>query len=192
MSTQRRAQDALLARAEEWQRQGDFILFDAGEAIVRDSGLVLPRLRPFDLIDGMDQVAFADFIAFNAGRIAVETAGGGWPNPVKFDLSTNAVSDFAATTAYASRAPITGTGYLQASQAAPTPTAATLGNMEFSEIPWATGAATDWDSPKSIVASNGSSYLVCAWNLVAGGTARDMSQANTTLNVTPTFAPTNP
>lgn len=172
--------------------KGDFILFDVGEAIVRDSGLVVPRFRPYESIDGLDELAFADFLAFNAGRIAAETAGGGWANPTKFDLSTNAVSDFAATTAYASRAPITGTSYAQASQAAPTPTAATLGQMAFTQLSWSTGADTNWTNPKTIVTSNGSTWLMCAWNLVAGGAARDMSQANTTLNVTPTYAPTNP
>lgn len=188
----RRVRDLLLAKADRWQSEGDFILFDVGEAIVRDSGLIVSRFKPFDSLDGLDQLAFADFLGFNGGRIAAETAGGGWANPTKFDLSTTDVATFTAATAYAGRTPITGTGYAQGSQAAPTPTAATLGKMEFTQLSWATGSATDWTNPKTIVASNGSSWLMCAWNLVAGGAARDMSQANTTLNVTPTYLPTNP
>jgi hypothetical protein len=31
-------------------------------------------------------------------------------------------------------------------------------------------------------------HAICAWNLVTGGTARDMSAANTTEQVTPTYS----
>lgn len=129
----------------------------------------------------------AEFVAFNEGMQLVSDTG--WPSSVKFDLSTKAVADFAATDAYAARAPITGTGYAQASQSEPA--ADQLGRKVFTQISWDNGSATDWQNPKSIVASDGSK-IICAWNLVAGGSARDMSQAHTTVAVTPTFAPTNP
>ena len=129
----------------------------------------------------------ADFIAFNEGRQLVEDTG--WPATVKFDLSTKAVSALSATDTYATRGVITGTGYTQGSQAEPA--ASGLGMKAFSQMSWATGAATNWQNPCSIIASDGAK-IICAWNLVSGGTARDMSQANTTLNVTPTYAPTNP
>ena len=129
----------------------------------------------------------ADFIAFNEGMEVVNDTG--WPDPVKFDLSSKAVSDFAASDAYAARAPITGTAYAQGSQAEPAATG--LGVKAFTALSWDTGTATDWTNPKSIVASTGSK-IICAWNLIAGGAARDMSQAHTVLSITPTFTPTNP
>jgi hypothetical protein len=130
----------------------------------------------------------ADFIAFNEGRCVVEDTG--WPATVTFDLSTKAVSAFTAADTYATRAPITGTGYAAKTQAEPAATG--LGSKVFATaLQWLTGAATNWTNPCTIVASDGTK-IICAWNLVAGGAARDMSQANTTLNVTPTYAPTNP
>jgi len=173
----------------------DLVLFAAGRELAeraliqRDSGLYVSRFRPIDLFDSADQLAFADFIGFNAGRIIVEDTG--WPASLKFDLSTKAVSAFAATDAYAARAPITGTGYAQATQAEPASTTATLGQKAFTVISWATGSATDWTNPSTIVVSDGTS-LYCAWNLVPGGAAQVMSAANTTINVTPTYLPTNP
>ena len=129
----------------------------------------------------------ADFIAFNEGRQLVEDSG--WPATVKFDLSTKAVSAFTAADTYATRGAITGTGYVQGSQAEPAATG--LGSKVFTLMAFATGAAVNWQNPASIVASDGTK-IICAWNLVPGGATRDMSQANTTLNVTPTYAPTNP
>jgi hypothetical protein len=128
-----------------------------------------------------------DFIAFNEGRQMVEDTG--WPTSLKQDLSTKDCATFVATDTYATRAAITGTGYAQASETEPAATG--LGSKVFTQESWSTGAAVDWQSPKSIVVSDGTK-IICAWNLVAGGAARDMSQANTTLNVTPTYAPTNP
>jgi hypothetical protein len=113
----------------------------------------------------------------------------GWPASLKFDLSTKAVSAFTAADTYATRAAITGTGYAQASGTEPASTA--LGRKDFAQIPWATGAATNWQNPCTVVVSDGVK-IICAWNLVPGGAARDMSQANTTLNVTPSYVPTNP
>jgi len=129
----------------------------------------------------------ADFIAFNEGRQVVEA--GGWPATVTFDLSSTPVSGFTAATVYSGRTPITGTGYAAKTQAKPTSTG--LGQMQFTALQWQTLANTNWTNPCSIVASDGAK-IICAWNLVAGGAARDMSQANTTLNVTPNYQPTNP
>ena len=129
----------------------------------------------------------ADFIAFQEGRNLVED--GGWPPTITLDLSTKAVSAFLATDTYASRAAISGTGYTQKTQTEPAATG--LGSKAIPQCQWLTGASTNWTNPCTIVASDGTK-IICAWNLVAGGAARDMSQANTTLNVTPTYAPTNP
>jgi hypothetical protein len=173
----------------------EVLLFDKGldlyerHCYQRDSGLIVSRFRPFDTLDMHDQLAFADFLGFNAGRIIAENSG--WPASSKFDLSTRPISACAATDAYAARAPITGTGYAQATQATPTATAGTLGQKAFTVLSWATGAAVDWTNPCSIVCSDGSS-LIAAWNLVPGGAAQVMSAANTTINVTPTYLPTNP
>ena len=130
----------------------------------------------------------ADFIGFNEGRCVVEDVG--WPATVSFDLSTKAVSGFTAADTYATRAAITGTGYAAKTQAQPVPSG--LGGLAFSPaLSWANGAAANWQNPCTIVAHDGSK-IICAWNLVAGGAARDMSSPNTTLNVTPTYLPTNP
>lgn len=130
----------------------------------------------------------ADFIAFNEGRQLVED--GGWPTTCTFDLSTGVIgSTLVATTVYSGRLPITGTGYTQKTQTEPSATG--LGSKAFPQSQWLTGAATNWTNPTTIIVSDGTK-IICAWNLVAGGAARDMSQANTTLNVTPTYAPTNP
>ena len=129
----------------------------------------------------------ADFIAFNEGLQVVSDTG--FPATVYFDLSTKAVSAFVAGDAYTGRAPITGTGYTAMSGAEPASTA--LGGKSFTQVTWATSSATDWSSPSTIVCSTGTK-IICAWNLVTGGATRDMSQANTTLAVTPTYLPTNP
>lgn len=129
----------------------------------------------------------ADFIAFNEGRQLIEDAG--WPATVRFDLSSKTVAGFTPADTYASRGVITGTGYAQQSQAEPA--ASGLGSKAFAQMSWANGAASDWQSPASIVASDGTKIL-CAWNLVPGGAARDMSQPGTVLNVTPTYVPSNP
>lgn len=129
------------------------------------------------------------FIGFNQGRIRIETAGGGWPSTTNFDLSTKNVATFtAADTQAGGYAVITGTGYATTTQSTPTPTG--LGSIAFSALSWANGSATDWTAPKSIVArDNSGSKLLGAWD-INGGSTIDMSVANTTLNVTPTYLPT--
>ena len=183
----------------------DFIIFDEGaEVLLRDRRLgsrILRDLAPSKLLGAIwDGSVYehrgillprlfggADFIGFNEGRCLVEDTG--WPATVTFDLSTNAVANFTAATIYSGRAPITGTSYTAKTQAEPA--ASGLGGKSFTVLSWATGSDTNWTNPKTIVASDGTK-IICAWNLVAGGAARDMSQANTTLNVTPTYLPTNP
>lgn len=140
----------------------------------------------------------ADFIAFNEGRQLVEDTG--WPATVSFHLSTRSVGGVGGSTAFAATdtavggfGVLTGTGYTIKTQAEPA--ASGLGRKLFSQLSWTTGAATDWSAvTRSIVAfdDNTTDKLICAWNLVAGGAARDLSQANTTLNVTPDYNPTNP
>jgi len=136
----------------------------------------------------------ADFIAFNEGRQEVETQG--WPATVSFDLSTTQLSSFTAATTFAGGygklTSGTSTGYALKTSARPTATG--LGVEAFTLMSWSTGAATNWPTTVyTIVAFNATtSKIICAWNLVIGGAARDMSAASTTLNVTPTYDPTNP
>lgn len=127
----------------------------------------------------------ADFISFDEGQKLLGTSG--LPATVTFDLSTKSVgatSPFAETDAYAARGAITGTGYAAATQSRPTGTG---GTFSFTQLSWTSGTATDWPATvRSCVASNGGT-IICAWNLQAGGGARDMSAANTTENFTPTL-----
>lgn len=108
----------------------------------------------------------------------------------KFDLSTKSVgatNPFVVADNYASRSAETGTGYQQQSKTRNTP-ASRSATMDTA-VQFATGVNTGWSATeRSIVLSNGSVFI-CAWNLQAGGTARDMSQANTTETVTVTFGP---
>ena len=79
-------------------------------------------------------------------------------------------------------------GYTRASQAAPVPVA---GVASFTQMTWQTGAATDWPANAASIilvsSQDNSGKLICAWNLIASGAARDMSQPNTTEQVTPTL-----
>lgn len=133
----------------------------------------------------------ADFISFNEGR--KEVANNGLPATCYFFLSTkdcdtHVVGD---TLVGAAMGEITGTGYARQSEAEPTASAANPSAVAFSQQTWATGAATDWPaSVKSVVlatTSDNTGKAICAWNLVTGGTARDMSAASTTENFTPTL-----
>lgn len=149
-----------------------------------------------DLAPVTDRTFAAEFIGFNEGRIQVEDSG--WPATCTFELSTRNVGGGAGGTAFAATDThaggyglLTGTGYSSKTEAEPGATG--LGRKSFAVKTWANGAAVDWGNPRSIVCRDaGTSKLLCAWNLVAGGAARDMSQANTTLNVTPDYLPTNP
>lgn len=140
----------------------------------------------------------ADFIGFNEGRQLVED--GGWPATVSFHLSTRSVGGAGGSTAFTAGdthaggfGVATGTGYTAKTQSEPAATG--LGRKLFTQLSWTTGAATDWpNNVRSIIAWSDSTtdLLICAWNLIAGGAVRDLSQANTTLNVTPDYNPTNP
>lgn len=129
----------------------------------------------------------ADFIAFNQGK--TELASNGLPATCYFLLSTKDCNTHAAGDTLAGGVgEITGTGYTRQSQAEPTPAS---GVVSFSQMTWATGAAVNWPaSVKSVVlvtTSDNSGKAICAWNLQAGGAARDLSGANTTEKVTPTL-----
>ena len=86
---------------------------------------------------------------------------------------------------------ITGTGYARQSEAEPTASSANPSVVSFAQKTWSTSTATDWPaSVKSCVlatTSDNTGKAICAWNLVAGGTARAMNAANTTENFTPTL-----
>jgi hypothetical protein len=131
----------------------------------------------------------ADFIAFNEGK--TELASNGLPTTCYFLLSTKGVDAGTAHTATetltaADLGEITGTGYVRKSQAEPAPAS---GVVAFTPVTWNTSSATNWPAGvRSIVLATGpaaSGKAICAWNLQVGGTARDMSAANTTENVVP-------
>lgn len=129
----------------------------------------------------------ADFLAFNEGK--ADLINSGLPSTCTFDLSSKPCSGtgaHAASDTYAGGyGVISGTGYAAQTQSEPTSTA---GTVSFSQMTWSTGSATDWPaSVKSVVLRNGTSKLIAAWNLVTGGTARDLSAANTAELVTPSL-----
>lgn len=126
----------------------------------------------------------ADFLATNEGK--TELMNNGLPATCTFNLSTKTVEEVGASATYGGGfAVATGTGYSAKTEAEPT---AVSGKVEFAKKTWETGAATDWPSGvKSVWLSNGTSKLICGWNLQTGGTARDLSKANTTENATPTL-----
>lgn len=134
----------------------------------------------------------ADFLMFTEGKN--ELLNNGLPATCYFALSTKSVDGTSAHTAGetltgATFGEITGTGAARQSQAEPT---ASGGVVSFSQMSWATGAATDWPSAvRSVVLMTGpagTGKLICAWNLITGGTARDLSAASTTEQVTPTLS----
>ena len=147
----------------------------------------------------------ADFIASNEGRAELWTIIKGGSDTsltnsyfalsVK-DTATLLVTDTLATQGIGEVQNTTvSTGYTRQSQAPPAPTSSNPTSVAFSQMSWTTGANTDWPSfCKSVVLCTVSSYStsgglsakwICAWNLQAGGGARNMAQANTTEQFTP-------
>lgn len=131
----------------------------------------------------------ADTLLFTEGWNYLMTHGNGLPTTCYFLLSTDACASLtAASTLAGGVGEITGTGYARQSEAAPTPSA---GSVSFSQLTWSTGSATNWPAAvKSCIlvsSADNTGKAIFAWNLVAGGTARDMSAASTTENFTPTL-----
>lgn len=141
-----------------------------------------------------------DFIRFDEGANYILTTGQGQPSTVFFLLSTKSCNgaggsgQFTHTDTLSGTGvgEITGTGYARQSQAAATPA---TGGVSYAQMTWSTGAATDWSSAvRSVVAttsSNNTGKAICAWNLIAGGAARDLSQASTTEQFTPSITTTD-
>lgn len=130
-----------------------------------------------------------DFTMFNEGKNRLGTSG--LPATCYFLLSSQQITTGgleATDTLAGGVGEITGTGYARQSQARPTPT---NGAFAFSQMSWATGAATDW--PASVVSivlvttADNTGTAICAWHLQTGGTARALNQANVTELVTPTY-----
>jgi hypothetical protein len=133
----------------------------------------------------------ADFLMFTEGRS--ELVNSGLPATCYFILSTKSVDGTSAhtageTLAGATLGEATGTGYARQTESEPT---AASGVVSFAQKTWSTSSNTDWPSAvRSVVLATGASTTgkaICAWNLQSGGAARDMSQANTTENFTPTL-----
>jgi hypothetical protein len=124
----------------------------------------------------------ADFIMFNEGK--AELQNNGLPSTCRFDLSTKTVEELGAATTFAGGfAKVTGTGYSEKTQAEP---ASAAGVVSFAKLTWETGSATDWPAAVKSVVLRSENKVICAWNLVAGGAARDMSKKGTIENFTPT------
>lgn len=128
-----------------------------------------------------------DFLSFNEGRAQINSAG--LPATCTFALSTKDCATHVVGDVYSSFGEITGTGYARQTEARPTPSSANPTVVSFAAKTFATSAATDWPaSVKScVLVDAGNLKLICAWNLVAGGTARAMNAANTTESFTPTL-----
>lgn len=134
----------------------------------------------------------SDFVSFNEGRKYLATTGQGLPSTCYFLLSTSAVSALpASSTLGGGVGEITGTGYARQSQSAPTPTSASPSVVAFSQMQWATGSATNWPNNVAsvvlVTSADNSGHAICAWNLQTGGATRDLSQASTTEQFTPTL-----
>jgi hypothetical protein len=139
----------------------------------------------------------ADFLIFDQG--ANELLDNGYPSTVYLALSTKKVGTQlggehqVGDTLAGGFGEITGTGYTRKSQAEP---AAAGRAKALAQAVWATGAAVDWPAAvRSVVAmtsSDASGKLLWAMNLIAGGAARDLSQANTTEQATPTHTLASP
>jgi hypothetical protein len=132
----------------------------------------------------------ADFISFNEGR--KELFNNGLPATCYFLLSTkDCATHVVGDTLGGGVGEITGTGYARQSEAEPAASLANPSAVAFAQKTWSTGANTNWPaSVKSCVLAttvDNTGKAICAWNLVAGGAARDMSAANTTENFTPTL-----
>lgn len=136
-----------------------------------------------------------DFLAYNEGSQYLLTHGDGLPTTCYFLLSTRSCNGAGGSaqhlvpdTLAGGVGEITGTGYARQSQAAPTPSGSTT---TFTQMTWSTTTHTDWpNNVRSVVlvtTSDNSGKAVCAWNLQPGGGPRDLSQANTTENFTPTL-----
>ena len=128
-----------------------------------------------------------DFITFNEGADYVLASG--MPATCHFLLSTDNIAAFSPTNTLAGGVgEITGTGYGRQSQALPTPVG---GDITWAASTWNTGSATDWPSAvRSMVlatTADNSGKAICAWNLIPGGGARNLSTASTTESVTPTL-----
>lgn len=128
-----------------------------------------------------------DFLSFNEGRALL--ANSGLPSTCTFALSTKDCGTHVVTDVYASFGEITGTGYARQTESEPTASSANPSAVVFAAKTFATSAATDWPaSVKScVLVDAGNTKLICAWNLVTGGTARAMNAANTTESFTPTL-----
>jgi len=126
----------------------------------------------------------ADFISFDEGK--TDLVNNGLPATCTFDLSTKTVDELGKEATYAGGYGVaTGTGYEAKTEAEPT---ASKGKVSFAKKTWETKEATDWPaSVKSVVMRNAKTNLICAWNIIPGGTGRAMNAANTTENLTLTL-----
>ena len=130
-----------------------------------------------------------DSIQFNEG-LAYLTANG-LPATCRFLLSTKAVSAFAVTDtlAGAGSGEISGTGYARQSEARPVPVGETI---TFTQLIFDNLGASNWPNNIAswvlVTSADNSGKMLCAANLVAGGTVRDLSVPFTQEKVIPIIA----
>lgn len=121
------------------------------------------------------------FLAINEGLNKLGEAG--LPATWTLDLSTKTTAEIGATATYAGGYGVaTGTGYAAQTQTRPSPSS---GVFTGTQNTWETTTHTDWPSGvKSVVLRNGTTNLVCAWDLES---SRAMNAKETKLKFTPTL-----
>lgn len=121
------------------------------------------------------------FIAPNEGLNKLGEQG--LPATVTFNISTKTATEIGQTGTYSGGfGKATGTGYAAKTQARPTPS---NGVFAFTALEWKTESNSDWpEAAKSIVASNGTEYIICIWDLAS---TRNLKATNTNLKVTTTL-----
>jgi hypothetical protein len=122
----------------------------------------------------------SDFVMFLPGADYVYNHG--IPTTCTFGLSTKSVRDH--DRGGDDLAEITGTGYGRQEQSAPTSLG---GAVTFGESLFETRDASDWPKDVRSVILFAGDTPVCAWNLVAGGAPRDLSQVYTVERVAPSL-----
>lgn len=122
----------------------------------------------------------SDFIMFTAGADYVYNHG--IPTTCTFGLSTKSIDDHDRSGD--DLAEITGTGYERQEQDSPESRG---GVIMFDQAVFETREAGDWPSEVRSVILFAGETPVCAWNLMPGGAARDLSQAYTVERVSPSM-----
>lgn len=136
-----------------------------------------------------------NFITFDEG--AKQLLAAGLPATAHFLLSTKPTSGAGAhkvtdTLSGTGVGEITGTGYGRKSEATPAASGSGEGAREvaWGQQTWATETETNWQEAKSVVlvtSADNTGKAIMAWDLQAGGAARNLGQANIEEHFTPVY-----